>query len=342
MQMQNQQSKHSPQIPYKSPRKGSLILAIIGFTFTLILLIVTGIAFLKTSATSPYTLLGSFFIIISAIFSFLQLSPIIFPPPSEPKTVVNNYYATSTSGDNSSHNALQDSSQGKPIFRYNMPLKDPHEYFGRVAARTTLLSRTANGGSTSKKISGGQRRMGKTWLMEYLQLVAPSHQNLGPRFRVGYLSATNPQCKTVAGFTMKALEVLKVPASHIQQSPVQLSQLGNAVVELKAQDIVPVLCMDEFEGFEDKQEFNQNFVEGLRAMTQDDGLVLITARKRRLADIIVDLTGQSSPLFNIIKQITLKPFTESEAETFIQDKSAQAGFNDQGESLLFQAMCHHL
>ena len=57
-----------------------------------------------------------------------------------------------------------------------------------------------------------------------------------------------------------------------------------------------MLCIDEFEGFEDKQEFNQNFVEGLRAMTQDDGLVLITASRRPLADVIVDLTTKQPAL----------------------------------------------
>src|SRR5712692_3953322 len=325
MQMQNQQqAPQSCQASQKPARKRSLLLGIIGFTLTLLLLIVTGILFLKTSATSPSSLLSALFTIFSAIFTFFQLSPIFFPPQSEPTTAIHHHYYTTPDQPHAStsHVSVQTSKQ---IFRFNMPLNDPAEFYGRAHARTTLLSRTANGGSSSIV---GERRMGKTWLMEYLQLVAPTQKDLGPRFRVGYLSATHPQCKTLAGFTVKALEVLKVPTSHLDQAHIQFSQLAKAIVDLKAQDIVPVLCIDEFEGFDSKQEFNQNFVEGLRAMTQDDGLILITASRRPLADIIIGMTGQTSPLFNIIQQLTLKPFIEPEAVKFVQDKSSQAGFND--------------
>ena len=188
-----------------------------------------------------------------------------------------------------------------------------------------MISRTAGESCTSLV---GERRIGKTWLMEYLQLIAPTHPDLGPRFRVGYLSATHPECETLTGFTKKALEALKVPTSHLNQAQVQFSQLARAIVDLKNQGIVPVLCIDEFEGF-NKQEFGKKFVEGLRAMAQDDGLVLITASKRPLVEVIIDMIGETSPLFNIIRKITLEPFTESEAQEFVQDKSQQAGFSDQ-------------
>src|SRR5260221_6633984 len=55
------------------------------------------------------------------------------------------------------------------IFYYNLPLKDANEFYGRKGIRTTLVSRTSNRGSSSIV---GERRIGKTWLVKYLQMVA--------------------------------------------------------------------------------------------------------------------------------------------------------------------------
>ncbi|GER86856.1 hypothetical protein KDW_10180 [Dictyobacter vulcani] len=105
--------------------------------------------------------------------------------------------------------------------------------------------------------------------------------------------------------------------------------------------IRPVLCIDEFEGFNDRQEFNHEFFDGLRALAQDDGLVLVTASKHPLKEIIEGLTGQTSPLFNIVQQITLKPFTEQEARDFVENKGQQAGFNKKEREAFLQWGARH-
>jgi hypothetical protein len=61
-------------------------------------------------------------------------------------------------------------------------------------------------------------------------------------------------------------------------------------------------------------------------MVQSDGLVLVTASKRPLKELIGDLTGPTSPLFNIMMQISLRFFTEQEARHFVDEKSNEAGF----------------
>src|SRR5260370_39262970 len=90
-----------------------------------------------------------------------------------------------------------------PVFLFNQPLPEPGELYARQRERKTLLSRTTRKASTSII---GPRRIGKTWLMQYLRLVAP--EQLGSRFRIGYLDGMSPRCRTVTAFVAEALSKL--------------------------------------------------------------------------------------------------------------------------------------
>jgi hypothetical protein len=258
-----------------------------------------------------------------AIVAVIQIYPVLVPEAAQPRAG-SDPPTSARSGHDANGAQHADAQTGQPIFRFNLPLRDPREFYGRAAERTTLLTRTSNGGSSSLV---GERRLGKTWLLDYLRLVAPSHSALGPAYRVAYVSATHPQCKTLSGFVARALEALKIQHS-IDASLPPLDRLAYAVRDLKAMGMHPVLCIDEFEGFDDAQEFNNDFFEGLRALAQDDSLVLVTASKRPLKEIIEGLTGQTSPLFNIVQQLRLHPFSEQEAREFVRVKSDEAGFDD--------------
>ena len=77
------------------------------------------------------------------------------------------------------------------IFHFNMPLQDPAHFYGRTFERIKLLTRMQHGAATA---ISGERRIGKTWLLRYIQLVTPHHPSLGPTYRVGYLSGSNAKC----------------------------------------------------------------------------------------------------------------------------------------------------
>ena len=212
-----------------------------------------------------------------------------------------------------------------PVFFFNEPLLTPQEFFVRRRERETLLSRTYRRASTSIV---GPRRIGKTWLLNYLLLVAP--MELGTRFHVGYLDATMPGCHNVAGFTAEALEVLGIPSSHHIRG---LISLEKGLKTLRANNCVPVLCIDEFEGLSDRKEFLLDFFRGLRAMTHTTGLVLITVSRSPLSTV-VGKDVETSGFFNIFEQVNLRPFTVQEADEFITTKSKQAQFSD--------CECHNL
>jgi hypothetical protein len=208
------------------------------------------------------------------------------------------------------------------VFFFNQRLPDVSEFYGRVRERLALLDRTAKGASTSIV---GPRRIGKTWLMSYLQLMA--RKELGSRFLIGYLDATEQRCATVADFVTSALEKIALQKRTFANGGEGLLVLEQVVQELYSKNRVPVLCIDEFEGFGNRQEFDLHFFIALRAMTQN-GLCLVVASKSPLIDVVGDY-GKTSGFFNVFKQYKLEAFSSKEAEEFVQSKGDQAGLIDQ-------------
>ncbi len=205
------------------------------------------------------------------------------------------------------------------IFHFNEPLPNFQEYFGRARERTTLINRVGKGASTSIV---GPRKIGKTWLLYYLQFVVNSH--FGNQKRVCYVDASMPSCNTLTGFIVRIVEELGIFGANASQN---LADLETIIRDLKSRNISPLVCIDEFEGFDNKQEFDLIFFKELRALTQI-GLCLVVASKKPLIDIVGE-NGQTSGFFNVFEQLTLKPFTHQEADLFVEIKSRQAGFTDQ-------------
>ncbi len=212
------------------------------------------------------------------------------------------------------------------VFLFNQQLPSPGEFFGRARERLTLLDRTYKQASTSIV---GPRRIGKTWLMRYLQLVAP--EKLGSRFHLSYLDATAQQCTTVAGLAASVLEILTSQKYTFGDKQEALLVLEQEVQDL-ARDHVLVLCIDEFEGFDNRREFDLHFFTALRAMAHKD-LCLVVASKQPLIDIVGDY-GKTSGFFNVFKQCTLEPFSKKEAAGFVQSKGEQAHLTKQERQYL--------
>jgi AAA domain len=281
----------------------------------------------------------------SIVTQSVTMSQAAMPPVTPQPTVLQSSGNTSPAvpNDVQSGNVAQSTGvkTGQPIFFFNLGLDDPNEFYGHKAVRRRLIDYTARGGSSS--IVGG-RRVGKTWLLEYLQLVA--HNELGPYYRIGLVSAIDTQCENLAGFVQWALTELEVPPSSYDPSLPPLGRLSQGVRALRKGGIIPVLCIDEFEGFRSNgREFNVYFFERLRALAQrkKDRLILVTASRRPLGELIGDLIGQNSPLFNIVELVSLHPFTKQEASDFVRDKSDMAGFTKkESDFFLNQSMLHDM
>lgn len=158
-------------------------------------------------------------------------------------------------------------------------------------------------------------------------------QELGSNYLIGYLDAMASRCSKVTSFVTNALEALGLQEHSLTTSGDSLTLLEQAIQTLVSMKQVPVLCIDEFEGFGNHREFDLNFYSSLRAMTQI-GLCLLVASKTPLIDIIGEY-GDTSGFFNVFEQITVKPFSQKEAEHFVLAKGEQVRLQEQkGEKLL--------
>lgn len=227
--------------------------------------------------------------------------------------------------------AIQSSTQTLALtgltFLFNQPLPHPGEFYGRLRERETLLNRTRNGASTSIV---GPRRIGKTWLMSYMNLIA--RKELGSRYLIGYLDATTARCASVMGFTTSAIEAWRLERRPVDDAEGELTLLEQVVRELTSRHQVPTLCIDEFEGFGNRQVFDLHFFTALRAMTQI-GLCLVVASKIPLIDFISDY-GKTSGFFNVFEQLMIRPFSKKDAERFLQSKGTRVGLTEQERELL--------
>ena len=130
-----------------------------------------------------------------------------------------------------------------PIFHFNVPhLPNLAEFYGRKVERIALLNRTRNGSCTSII---GPRRIGKTWLMDYLKLAAPTQLDVTYHFAT--LDGTMPQCQTIPEFCTRVLNAFDIPFAASQADMKMLEEIAKKQKKLA---ITLVLCIDEFEGFE--------------------------------------------------------------------------------------------
>lgn len=219
--------------------------------------------------------------------------------------------------------------EDRPVFLCNAALTDPGEFFGRKWEVLKLLQRARTGQSTSII---GPRRIGKTWLLSDLCLIA--EEKLGDKFTIGYLDATSPKCSGMVGFTTEILRALRIPPPDSPDWRNNLIVLEDAAAQKKKNGEFFILCIDEFERV-CKPDFSLEVLENLRAIAQQYQLGLVTASKKRLLDVVAGVAGsETSPFFNIFFQLRLGPFSRQDAESFVEKKGQQAQFTEQERLLL--------
>src|SRR6266496_2328497 len=354
-----QTQEQEPDIRQKALDRKVPWLRLSFLALTVFIIIILGFFLIENSTGSSATLLNAVFIVIAVMAGIGQLIPILFPSRSHSTTVVQHIYPPTEAEQNQQHtppvpnssthplsvstqeNASTASQTHEPpasqpasitiesIFHFNVThLPNRDELYGRKRERSTLLDRMRKGASTSII---GPRRIGKTWLLDYVKMVAPTE--ISTNLRIASLDGSTPKRKSVSHFIAQALDAFDVPLPS-NQTNLELDMLAKVVASMQTKNVVPVLCIDEFEGFFNQQDFDCEFFEGLRYVATN-GLVLVIVSKSPLMDLVSERC-RTSPFFNIFEQITLKPFTKVEAEEFAQAKSKEARFNDDERAALFK------
>ena len=190
-----------------------------------------------------------------------------------------------------------------------------------------LLSRAGSGQSVSIV---GPRRIGKTWLLNYLRLKAP--EEFGKQVQLGFVDATRPVCDSTLGFLQESLLQLHIPLPTETSTSAYLRAFDAGVQKLQHEKIVAVLCIDEFEKLCQHPDFQLELLESLRALTHINLSLIISTRSslnKIIAAHIRNWDDTTSPFFNVFQQISVKPFTQQEAQSLVDAKALQVGLTTQ-------------
>jgi transcriptional regulator with XRE-family HTH domain len=223
------------------------------------------------------------------------------------------------------------------VFLYNhTPLPSPNEFFGRRRERRQILSRVKTGQPVAIV---GPRRIGKTWLLYYLQIVVQTEMQ--GQAIIGYLNAQWLSGETIPQLLAMMLNKLGIsePTGNTERDYLHKLEIG--IKELRAKGIVPVLCIDKFEHICKIPGLRFDTLEKLRAIVHI-GLCLVTASLRPLGKVIREVFAETdtSPFDNGFMVFKLAPFTAKEAQEFVQKKGTEAKFTDEEQDKVLQYARH--
>jgi uncharacterized protein len=200
-------------------------------------------------------------------------------------------------------------------------LQNPRKFVGREEELAALIGRMSGVQPTSVNIVG-DKRIGKSSLLYYFFLTW-RHQILNTdRYVVIYLSLQGAPCQREENFyQVLARELQKNLSVQAQETlikslnkePFDRLAFSHAIAEFKHQDILPVLCLDDFESlFKYPEEFNNGFYDSLRALMDDNALMLIVASCKVL-DVHAHEHRLVSGFFNLGHVVKLSELTDDEA-----------------------------
>lgn len=224
-------------------------------------------------------------------------------------------------------------------FTFGNPIKDPARFIGRKAEIRQIINRLLSSAHESTSIIG-ERRIGKTSLLEYLSNPQVS-AGLGltpDKFCLVYVDFQGLTDITPTRFWQRVLkkmsrsicdESLKPSIDKLsEQSTFDLFDLEDLFQITLDKGMTVVLLMDEFEYVTENSNFKSDFFGGLRALAIHSGVALLPATRRELVDLCHSEEIKGSPFFNIFANVVLRPFNRSEVDIMLQSytQTAEAEF----------------
>jgi len=212
--------------------------------------------------------------------------------------------------------AAQPSGKQNPFF-YGGAVA-PDLFYGRADVLKTIANRV--GGRTAQSISiVGERRIGKSSLLNYLKNNAEQVLPSDISFIIIYLDLMKAYCHTWTGL-MRALRreltlVWREPWSAAEDG--DLVAFDFALEELQADGIRLVLYLDEIENLIQRADEFNDVLEDWRASGSMGQLAMVTASAQPLADLC-ESGGLTSPFYNIFSQQWLGLLAPEEWQTLVK------------------------
>ena len=195
-------------------------------------------------------------------------------------------------------------------------LTHPDYFYGRHAEAKRIFQHINKDAPENVSITG-QRRVGKSWLLEYLYSTKEDHlKDRSDQISIIYWNLENQTPKTPKDFLKQMAEQIKqglpdkfktlFEFEEEEDDYDELSEtLSDSIEILKEEKQHIVLMLDEFELITNKEAFEKSFFDQLRAWGQES-LAYITATRKPLKELCHSDSITSSPFFNIFSKRTLR------------------------------------
>ena len=234
-------------------------------------------------------------------------------------------------------------------FTFGNPIKDPARFIGRKAEIRQIINRLLSSAHESTSIIG-ERRIGKTSLLEYLSNPQVS-AGLGltpDKFCLVYVDFQGLTDITPTRFWQRVLkkmsrsicdENLKPSIDKLsEQSTFDLFDLEDLFQITLDKGMTVVLLMDEFEYVTENPNFKSDFFGGLRALAIHSGVALLPATRRELVDLCHSEEIKGSPFFNIFANVVLRPFSRDEVDEMLEryTKDGELAFTPQEKDFVWE------
>lgn len=205
-------------------------------------------------------------------------------------------------------------------------LEDPRSFVGRRDELDTILNRMTGVQPTSINIVG-DRRIGKSSLLYHFYQTYEQRLNDSSPYIVVYISLEAADCNSETGFYRTiARELLQQPKvkakptlSEVWSSrSLDRVSFSKGIREWKAQQVLPVVCLDKFEALLDKRQiFDRGFYDNLRALMDANALMLVIASYKNLS-YYSSKHQLNSSFFNLGATRVLTGLTEMEATDLVR------------------------
>jgi hypothetical protein len=199
-------------------------------------------------------------------------------------------------------------------------IQDPGLFVGRKDELLAIASRMSGAQPTSINFVG-DKHIGKSSLLYHFFLTWEQRVQNPSRYLVIYLSLRKATCQTEAGLYHEIANCWRDRLRNRRFSfnnPLNLrawnrQTFSEAIKHWKQQQILPALCLDDFESlFDYPQEFDNGFYDNLRSLMEANALMLVVASRESLKVYGSEHRFVSS-FFNIAHCIVLEEITTDAA-----------------------------
>jgi hypothetical protein len=214
-------------------------------------------------------------------------------------------------------------------FTYGNPISDPSRFFGRAHEVGQIFGRLRNAEFGSSSVVG-ERRMGKTSLLNYLAdpTVRAAH-DLGPeRYIFVYVDlqmvdeAMGPEqlWRRLLALTRRHCAdqgINGVLAALEERERLDTSDLDELFRQVDDKGYHVVFLLDEFEHVTANHSFGPDFYYGLRSLMIHHKVALVTSSRLELIELCHSGAISSSPFFNIFANINLRLFSNADCQLMV-------------------------